>query len=292
MLMKELQRITNRYLDYFKIKDCDFRLILADDMYESQKQYGFNNQKIQSLDEATARKNWKYVAACMKYPKSMAEPFYILFKTSYLKRASECERYRLVFHELTHMVDYRDYARLNHFTSYEQLFSDQQAVLFQHWSEYHAERRGYAAWLKHRYGVKLKHGANRIDLMKLETSNNIQFYGEQYTNTAEYGSTRQVYFTMHLLARTSIWAQVLPDQVCAILDDDPFNYRGLIWIKRLMHLFQRYPEIEGMNSHFMEIARIIAENLVLSPEQLWERTNELKLNPDLFRRNLKQRYQS
>ena len=284
ILMKDLMRITNRYLDYFKVKDCDFRLILADDMYECQKKYGFDDQKIRSLDDATARQNWKNVAACMKYPKSMDEPFYILFKRPYLNRISECERYRLVFHELTHMVDYRDYARLNHFSSYEELFSDPQAVLFQNWSEYHAERRGYAAWLKHRYGIKLKRGTNRIDLMRLETANNIHFYGEQYTNTAEYGSARQIYFTMHLLARTSIWAQVLPDHVCRILDNDPFTYRGLIWIKKLMELFQKYPEIESMNKHFMEIAMIIAENAALSVDEMWEKTDELKLNPNLFKR--------
>ena len=285
MLMKDLQRITGRYLDYFKVKDCDFRLILADDMFECQKKYGFDDQKIRSLDDASARQNWKHVAACMKYPKSMDEPFYILFKRPYLSGIAECERYRLVFHELTHMVDYRNYARLNHFDSYEDLFSDPQAVLFQHWSEYHAERRGYASWLKRRYGIKLKHGTNRIDLMKLETANNIHFYGEQYTNTAEYGSSRQIYFTMHLLARTSIWAQVLPDQVCAILENDPFNYKGLVWIKKLMELFQKYPEIEGMNAHFMDIARIIAENKALTPEQIWERTDEPRLDPALFRRS-------
>jgi hypothetical protein len=284
MLMKDLMRITNRYLDYFKVKDSDFRLILADDMYECQKKYGFDDQKIRSLDDATARQNWKNVAACMKYPKSMDEPFYILFKRPYLNKISECERYRLVFHELTHMVDYQDYARLNNFSSYEELFSDPQAVLFQNWSEYHAERRGYAAWLKHRYGIKLKHGTNRIDLMRLETANNIQFYGEQYTNTAEYGSARQIYFTMHLLARTSIWAQVLPDQVCKILDNDPFTYRGLIWIKKLMELFQKYPEIDSMNDHFIEIAMILAENATLTMDEMWEKTDELKLNPALFKR--------
>jgi hypothetical protein len=34
----------------------------------------------------------------------------------------------------------------------------------------------------------------------------------------------------------------------------------------------------------MEIAYIIAENSALTPDQLWEKTHELKLNPDLFRR--------
>jgi hypothetical protein len=52
-----------------------------------------------------------------------------------------------------------------------------------------------------------------------------------------------------------------------------------------MELFQKYPEIEGMNSHFMDIARIIAENKALTPEQIWERTDEPRLDPALFRRS-------
>ena len=131
-MMKELQRITGRYLQYFNIKDPNLQIVLANDMYECQKNYGFTD-RAKTLDEATARKNWKYVAACMKYPRSMDEPFVLIFKKPYLQRVSECELYRLVFHELTHMCDYRDYARLNHLSSYEELFKNPQTVLFQHW---------------------------------------------------------------------------------------------------------------------------------------------------------------
>ena len=269
-MMKKLQRIMNSYIRYFNLKDVNLQIILTDDMYSTQKNYGFVDRDAKSLDEATARKNWKYVAACMKYPKSMDEPFYLIFKKPYLERVEECELYRLVFHELTHMCDYKDYARLNHLISYEELFSNPVTVLFQHWSEYHAERRGYAAWLKHRYGIQLKYGTDKIGIMEKETISNIQYYGEHYTNTAEYGSTRQIYFTMHWLARTSIWLQILPYQVAEILSKDPFNYKGIEWIKKLMYLFQKYPNIEQMNPHFMEIAQIIAENMSLSRDQLWE----------------------
>lgn len=269
-MMKKLQRIMNSYIRYFNLKDVNLQIILTDDMYSTQKNYGFVDRDAKSLDEATARKNWKYVAACMKYPKSMDEPFYLIFKKPYLERVEECELYRLVFHELTHMCDYKDYARLNHLSSYEELFSNPETVLFQHWSEYHAERRGYAAWLKHRYGIQLKYGTDKIGIMEKETISNIQYYGEHYTNTAEYGSTRQIYFTMHWLARTSIWLQILPYQVAEILSKDPFNYKGIEWIKKLMYLFQKYPNIEQMNPHFMEIAQIIAENMSLSRDQLWE----------------------
>ena len=107
--------------------------------------------------------------------------------------------------------------------------------------------------------------------MEKETVSNIQYYGEHYTNTAEYGSTRQIYFTMHLLARTSIWMDVLPYQVADILSKDPFDYRGVEWIKKLLYLFRKYPNITQMNDHFMEIAQIIAENMALTRDQLWEK---------------------
>ncbi len=272
MGMKDIRRIADSYFRYFKIKDVHLQFIMADDMYECQKKYGFSDEDVKSLDEATARHNWKYVAACMKYPKSMDEPFYLLFKKSYVTNSPEYELYRLVFHELTHMVDYENYARVNHLTSYAQLFSDPQAVLFQHWSEYHAERRGYGAWIKHRYGVRLKYDPTpeKIRIMEQETISNVKFYAEHYTNTAEYGSTRQIYFTMHWLARMSIWLQILPHQVSEILCHDPFNYRGVVWLKKLMGLFITYPELRQMNDHFMEIAAIIAENMALTKDQLWE----------------------
>ncbi len=271
-----IQRIMNSYIRFFKVKNLNVQVILTDDMYESQKNYGFSDKEIQSLDEATARKNWKHVAACMKYPRTMDQPFTLLFKRDYLERSPIYEKYRLVFHELTHICDYRDYAKLNNLASYQQLFKSQETVLFQHWSEYHAERRGYAAWLKHRYGILMnipEFTQKRIDIMEKETVSNIRYYGEHYTNTAEYGSTRQIYFTMHLLARMSIWHQMLPIQVGDILSKPPFDYRGIIWIKKLMALFQKYPDIQQMNDHFFDIARIIAENLALSKEELWEKVS-------------------
>lgn len=271
-LMKKIMRIKQSYYNYFKVKHTDLQIILTDDMYECQKHYGFCDTDVKSLDEATARQNWKHVAACMKYPKRMDEPFTLIFKRPYLARVSECELYRLVFHELTHYVDYKDYARLNNLRSYQQLFNSQETVLFQNWSEYHAERRGYAAWLKHKYGIRIDRGEydDKVDIMHKETMNNIAYYGEHYTNTAEYGSSRHVYFTMHLLARTSIWFQILPYHVGEILNNKPFTYRGIEWIKKLMYLFYKYPNIERMNDHFFEIARIIAENMSLTEEELWE----------------------
>ncbi|MEE1228529.1 MAG: hypothetical protein U0K57_06125 [Lachnospiraceae bacterium] len=271
--MATLERIMGRYTSYFKKNDLNLQVVLTNDMYATQKNYGFNDQDPKSLDEATAKKNWKHIAACMKYPQKMDEPFTLIFKRPYVESVPLCEKYRLMFHELTHIVDYIDYARLNHLSSYEELFHNQESVLFQHWSEYHAERRGYAAWLKHMYSIRLKYddSPRKMKILEKETMNNIRYYGEHYTNTAEYGSTRQVYFTMHLLARMSIWMQILPGRVAEILSNDPFNYRGLLWIKKLMYLFQKYPRIDQMNDHFFDIAVIIAENMQLTKKEIWER---------------------
>lgn len=65
-MMKKIQRITDSYIRYFNLKDVNLKLILTDDMYECQKKYGFSDEDIHTLDEATARQNWKHVAACMK----------------------------------------------------------------------------------------------------------------------------------------------------------------------------------------------------------------------------------
>ena len=69
VMMKTINRIMNSYFRFFKIKDLNLQVILTNDMYETQKKYGFSEEKIRSLDEKTARKNWKHVAACMKYYK-------------------------------------------------------------------------------------------------------------------------------------------------------------------------------------------------------------------------------
>lgn len=37
-----------------------------------------------------------------------------------------------------------------------------------------------------------------------------------------------------------------------------------------MYLFSKYPEIGQMNDHFMDIAHIVAENMSLTREELWE----------------------
>ncbi len=272
MLMAKLKRIMNSYVNYFNLKDMNLELVITDDIYSCQKKYGFSETDIRKLDEATAKKNWKHVAACMKYPKNMDEPFALIFKEPYLRQVEECELYRLMFHELTHYCDYKEYARIHNLTSYRQLFSSQETVLFQNWSEYHAERRGYAAYLKHRHGIRLKYDVTpkKIQIMEDETLRNLIYYAEHYTNTAEYGTSRQIYFTMHLLARLSIWMEILPAQVSEILSKEPFTYRGIEWIKKLMYLFAKYPTLEQIDSHLMEIVRIVAENMSLSKDEIYE----------------------
>ena len=78
---------------------------------------------------------------------------------------------------------------------------------------------------------------------------------------------------MHLLARMSIWMQILPYQMSDILSKDPFDYKGIEWIKKLMYLFHKYPNIDQMNDHFMDIAKIVAENFSLSREEIWEKVS-------------------
>ena len=41
----------NSYFRFFKIKDLNLQVILTNDMYETQKKYGFSEEKIRSLDE-------------------------------------------------------------------------------------------------------------------------------------------------------------------------------------------------------------------------------------------------
>ncbi len=267
-----LNKIKTSYMNFFKIDDHDLQVITTDDMYTCQKNYGFTESDIRVLDEAKARANWAHVAACMKYPKTMDEPFTLIFKRPYLKRVDEAELYRLMFHELTHYVDYKDYARIHNLSSYRELFQSRETALFQHWSEYHAERRGYGAYLKHRHGVRLKFDPTprKIKIMEEETLKNMMYYAEHYINTAEYGESRQIYFTMHLLSRISIWLQILPYQVEDILTNQIFKYRGMDWIKKLLHLFLKYPTLDQMDPHFPEMVRIIAESLTMGKDEVFE----------------------
>ena len=272
MINEKLNKIKTSYMNYFHIRDNDLQVIVTDDMYSCQKKYGFTESDIRTLNEAAARANWNHVAACMKYPKSMDEPFTLIFKKPYLLRVSEAELYRLMFHELTHYGDYKEYARIHDLKSYRELFTNRETVLFQNWSEYHAERRGYGAYLKHRHGVRLKFDPTpkKIRIMEEETLKNMLYYAEHYTNTAEYGNSRQIYFTMHLLSRISIWLQILPYQVEDILTNQIFKYKGMEWIKKLLYLFLKYPTLEQMDPHFMEMVKIIAESMTLEKDEVFE----------------------
>ena len=80
-MMKTINRIMNSYIQFFKIKNLNVQIVLTDDMYTCQKKYGFNKEDSRSLDEAAARKNWKHVAACMKYPKHMMNNLLLYLKS-------------------------------------------------------------------------------------------------------------------------------------------------------------------------------------------------------------------
>lgn len=198
----------------------------------------------------------------MVAPHSLENPIFILLNLNKVLKYTEDRTLTWVGtigHELTHAVDYYEMARKTEVETYDSLQDLPDFTLFQLWSEYHARKKGYKFLLDfHRSEGNVRSDEEEIQyILKTEWPYHIRRYFSEYYIYRSDGF-QQLYITMQLLGRYSVWCDMFPDtfNATAIARDFVRNP----WMEDLFDFLYSHETLEEVFPCFDEFKAIIKQN--------------------------------
>lgn len=161
-------------------------------------------------------------------------------------------------HELTHSIDYHQMAIKEKLTSYDPLMETSKYLVFQMWSEYHARKLGYT-FLRKQLNLDTDDStrSERIEhILTTEWPHHMNQHLHDYHNAHD--MAKEIYFTMQLLGRLSVWCELFPDIfnetfIRKAFDNNLWMYHIFIFLQKNTMLDEVYPNLDDMR-------RILKEN--------------------------------
>lgn len=161
-------------------------------------------------------------------------------------------------HELTHAIDYYQMARMSNLDNYSLLEMASEFQMFHQWTEYHARKKGYS-FLRQYFSDT---GALPVRDKQIDYILNVEWpfhkndYDQKYHQDSN--SNTQMYITMQLLGRYSVWCDLFPD----IFNHDAFarDFSRTTWIIDLLAYFREHENLDDAYPNFDTLMDIFREN--------------------------------
>lgn len=162
-----------------------------------------------------------------------------------------------IAHELTHAIDYHTMAIKENLDSYDPLSRTENYLLFQMWSEFHARHKGYK-FLRYETGIDKKHSYE--DRLKYVLNEELPYHINSFYNdyTSNRNGIQQIYLTMQLLGRFSVWCELFPDTFnnCFLKS----QFKGCIWAYHLLKFLIEHNSLDDIYNFFGDFSDILMEN--------------------------------
>ena len=161
-----------------------------------------------------------------------------------------------IAHELTHAIDYYQMARKEGLTHYDPLEEISLYHMFQLWSEYHARKLGYR--FLREYINKSEDSVNEQqlieDIVKIEWPYHKNYYSECFSYIDE---NQQMYNTMQLLGRYSVWCDLFPiifngETLSSDFNNSPWMTHLFLFLREHENLDLIYNNFEGLRKTLSE----------------------------------------
>jgi len=161
-------------------------------------------------------------------------------------------------HELTHALDYKQMAKAEGLESYEPLEKVEKYFMFQLWSEYHARKRGYK-FLRKYFEIAGELPDREEQIKHIKTNEWPYHYKWHYKEYhLDNNGNRQLYITMQLLGRYSVWCDLFPEHFN--VNELNNDFVASPWMGHLFNFLREHEEFEKIYPCFEEFNEVISEN--------------------------------
>lgn len=197
----------------------------------------------------------------MVVPHSTDETISILINTEKMKQYTDDGSLTWVgtfSHELTHAIDYYQMARREALTYYDPLEESASYHMFQLWSEYHARKLGYRLLREFHEGVG--NLGDKQQQIKYITETEWPFHQNNHYRDYHSGidGNQQMYITMQLLGRYSVWCDLFPNTFNEKTLSTDFYHTP--WMGHLFSFLRKHESLDIIYSVFDEFRSVLAEN--------------------------------
>lgn len=163
-------------------------------------------------------------------------------------------------HELTHLLDFIQYAKLNNLDSYDVIQRDMKHRPFMLWTECNARAKGYFFIRKYVFGDKVndKYDTDQTDyILQTELPYQINVFANGYREAAD-NTWQQMYAATQFIGRYSIWEELFPNVFTKGLRRQVLGINQ--WVMDLYLLFLSNRELETANENGEEMLDIMRSN--------------------------------
>ena len=189
--------------------------------------------------------------------------FMIVINSNYFLDSLQKKDYQwtgTLIHELTHVLDFIQYAKINHLDSYDVIQRDMEHRPFMLWTECNARAKGYFFIRKYVFGDKVndKYDTDQTDyILQTELPYQINVFANGYSEVAD-NSWQQMYVATQFLGRYSIWEELFPNVFTKSLRRQVMGTNQ--WVMDLYLFFLNNRELETANQNWKEMLEIMRSN--------------------------------
>lgn len=166
-------------------------------------------------------------------------------------------------HELTHAIDFYQIAKKDNLLSYDTIEDNSEYLMFQFWTEYHARKLGYS-FLRNCLKVdndEISSKEERVNyILDTEWPTHKQRHFVEYHQDTN--GINQIYVTMQLLGRYSVWCDLFPKA----FNENTFNknFKTELWMQHLFSFMRKRETLDSIYNNFECMKKILQENWPIS----------------------------
>lgn len=240
------------------MKRVPVKIILTDDLNRTHCE--LRPEYKDRLFEKSAERNNDYNGRVV-IPHLVDETISILINTQKVKQYTEDGSLTWVgtiSHELTHAIDYYEMARWEKLLYYDPLEEMSLYRMFQLWSEYHARKLGYR--FLREFHRKLENLGDEQQQIKYIIEKEWPFHQENHYRDYHSGidGNQQMYITMQMLGRYSVWCDLFPD----IFNEQAFSedFMSTQWMGDLFSFLRHHESLDKIYPDFEGLRQVLAKN--------------------------------
>lgn len=193
-------------------------------------------------------------------PQKVGDTFYILLNETKIREYilnKDPTWIGTITHEITHAIDFYQMAQKRKLDNYSEL--EKAKSLFASWSEYHAKRVGYS--FLRSICVEMNLLQENEETCEYIINEEWPYFKEKYYKAYNENSNDgiyQIYLTMHILGRYSVWNDLYPNKfnVENLLED----FYNAPWIGNLYIFLRKYEDVESIYPCFNLFCALLASN--------------------------------
>lgn len=252
-LNKLIEAIVNDYFSTFKYEPLGISIVFSDDIWET-----YFKIRPDHREQLTKQQPLPAFNGTMVTPREPDGTFTVIIDNQYF--VEECKNNTLswmgtIAHEITHAIDYRNYARIIAASNYDEVLDTSRHRMFQLWTEFNAKRHGYYFLRKHTF-------KNLTDEGQIPYIINTELPGEIVYMTEEYNSTsdgwQQIYTVSQFLGRLAVWEDLFPS--CFNRDFIKNLLSTNSWMLELYDYLNAHRDINVAIKSFEELRGIVRKN--------------------------------